>query len=241
MAENKLIVNRLSDNSLASTIDNKLGELEEVLCVLLGVEINEEYSGAHDHTGVGEGGGALLLHESCLSDINAEAEEFAHNTHAEIDEFIAGFDPGGGQIDPAKIAILGDDDRIDRLNAPSAFAETFNCGESLAEGDLCYVDPSSGDMFKTSALTEAICGPVRLGICTDTYAHDESGTFIMWGYVTKSGWSWGSGPLYVSETSGALTSARPTAADSIVRIIGYIAATTEIFFCPDTTYIKLQE
>jgi hypothetical protein len=53
-------------------------------------------------------------------------------------------------------------------------------------------------------------------------------------------------PLYLSTTAGAVTDAKPTAAGSVVRILGYGldgnggSGGNTIYFCPDNTYITVQ-
>ena len=53
-------------------------------------------------------------------------------------------------------------------------------------------------------------------------------------------------PLYLSTTAGAVTDTKPTAAGSVVRILGYGldgnggSGGNTIYFCPDNTYITVQ-
>jgi hypothetical protein len=53
-------------------------------------------------------------------------------------------------------------------------------------------------------------------------------------------------PLYLSNTAGAITDTKPSAAGSVVRIIGYGldgnggAGGNTIYFCPDNTYVEVQ-
>ena len=52
-------------------------------------------------------------------------------------------------------------------------------------------------------------------------------------------WSVGS-PVYVSPTAGAITETAPSATNQYVRVVGYMAETTNvIYFNPDGTFIKI--
>jgi hypothetical protein len=49
------------------------------------------------------------------------------------------------------------------------------------------------------------------------------------------------GKLYVSETTGQLTSTQPSTSTYVVRIVGYVlnSGTNYVYFCPDTNWIEL--
>ena len=63
---------------------------------------------------------------------------------------------------------------------------------------------------------------------------------LLRGYVENSSWSWTTGAtLYLSTTSGQISSTAPTAANEVIRVIGYAINNNTIFFCPDNTWIEI--
>lgn len=61
---------------------------------------------------------------------------------------------------------------------------------------------------------------------------------LTYGIYTTTGLTAGA-IYYISETTGAITTTAPTTSLSIVRIIGYALSTTQLFFCPDSTFIEV--
>ncbi len=46
-------------------------------------------------------------------------------------------------------------------------------------------------------------------------------------------------PLYISNTAGELTNTAPSGSDDYVRVVGYALSTSNIYFCPDNTWVKI--
>jgi hypothetical protein len=57
------------------------------------------------------------------------------------------------------------------------------------------------------------------------------------GVYTTTGLTAGS-IYYLSETTGLITTTKPTTSTSIVRVIGYALSTTELFVNPDQTWVE---
>ena len=101
---------------------------------------------------------------------------------------------------------------------------------------LLYVVISSGGWQTTDADFE-LRSIGMLGIALSTDA-DEG--MLLQGFFYKAAHGFTIGlPLYISNTSGAFTTTRPTGTNDYVRIIGYATSANYIYFDPDKTWIKL--
>lgn len=114
----------------------------------------------------------------------------------------------------------------------------FTAGESLVDGDLCYVGASSR-MWKADASTETTCDTL-LAICTETKSAGQNGTFVVFGIYATTGLS-ATTEYFVSTTAGEwVTSAsKPSGVGEIVRHVGTAFGTTALWFNPSHTYIEL--
>jgi len=114
--------------------------------------------------------------------------------------------------------------------------KTLTAGESLVDGDLCYLK-SDGKMWKTSrSATTTIAG--FLAICTETISADGTGDFLHAGIYTTTGLTV-SNILFVDTMSGDWTGTKPSTTGDLVRIIGYSLSTTELYFNPDGLYFEI--
>lgn len=76
-----------------------------------------------------------------------------------------------------------------------------------------------------------------LVVANGTINGGASGTFVPLGFVTTSGLTAGA-TYYVSETTGAVTTTKPTAPGTIVRIVGYAVSSTVFYANPDHSYVE---
>jgi Flp pilus assembly protein TadG len=120
--------------------------------------------------------------------------------------------------------------------AAPVITETLTAGETLADGDLCYLN-SDGEMYLADADAEATADTL-LAICTESLTDGNPGTFIIRGRYTTSGLTTGS-VYYVDVTAGDWTATAPSATGDIVRIVGYALSTTVLLFMPDNTYVEI--
>lgn len=71
----------------------------------------------------------------------------------------------------------------------------------------------------------------------------ETGTgtkkVLLNGFVSKTGWTWNKGPVYVNTTNGLMTQTIPSATGNIVQVVGYAFTATKIYFNPDLTTIEV--
>jgi len=74
-----------------------------------------------------------------------------------------------------------------------------------------------------------------------TYAADSYGLLLCWGVARDDSWSWTIGGTIYASTAGGLTQTAPTAANSIIQIVGKAKTATTMFFTPilSTTEILL--
>lgn len=112
-------------------------------------------------------------------------------------------------------------------------------GDTIAQWDLVYLDPTSGRWEFTDADAATTAGQVFLGLATGASTDGNALTVVTRGVVRNDGWTWsGAGkPLYVSTTAKEMTETAPTGTDDVVRIVGYTMSDDCIFFCPSNDWI----
>ena len=113
----------------------------------------------------------------------------------------------------------------------------LTAGETLAAGDLCYLD-SSGEMTKADADAESSAKSL-LGISVASLTSGKVGEFLIKGFYTTSGLTSGE-VLYLSPTAGAWAGSHPTDSGQISRVIGYAVTATQLFFDPDKTWLTIR-
>lgn len=121
----------------------------------------------------------------------------------------------------------------------NGLAIQLNAGEALAQNEVVRL--GSGGTFVKAAMTAASTANGLLGFTTAATSSGSSGVFLTNGLFADASWSWTPGsPLYVSaSTAGLITSTAPSTSGNIVRIIGAAISSSEIYFCPDNTYIQV--
>ena len=115
-------------------------------------------------------------------------------------------------------------------------------GATLAIGDLCYLN-SAWKWVLTDSDTAAAAGSVILGLCVLAAAGDTSATnMLLLGTMRSAAFPasiTGGAQLYVSQTSGDMTTTIPTGADVVVRVCGWAILTepNTIYFNPSSDFI----
>jgi len=113
---------------------------------------------------------------------------------------------------------------------------TLTAGENLVFGEVCYVK-SDGKMWKTDA--DAIATSSCIALALESITADETGNFLLTGIARDASWSWTSGDtIYLSTTSGELTSTAPSGTDDCIVIVGIALTSSIIYFKPDFTIIE---
>ncbi len=110
-------------------------------------------------------------------------------------------------------------------------------GEILAAGDVCYVH-SDGKVWYADADAIATTKGMLLLALEATEA-DVAYDFLVRGIWTTTGLTPVGAEMYVSATPGGVTATAPTTTGQYVRIAGYALSATELWFNPDSTYVKV--
>lgn len=114
-------------------------------------------------------------------------------------------------------------------------------GYTTAVGDLVYLASADMRWEKADANAEATTKPM-LGIALAVANDGDSLLVLLKGFVRDAGFSLSNdgAPLFVSETSGAMTETAP-GAGTFVRRVGsvYDASADTIHFNPSETYIEV--
>lgn len=123
----------------------------------------------------------------------------------------------------------------------SGVSTTFTANESQVLGDLVYINSSykaqlgDADTIITSRI---------LAMCTGTVSANNTGTYLMQGFITNNSWSFTQNqPVFLSltGTSGnTLTQTAPTATNDCVVHIGVAVSATRIYFNPSQLIIELE-
>lgn len=118
----------------------------------------------------------------------------------------------------------------------SGICITGTAGATLAFGDLCYLAVADSRWELTDADAAATAGTPLLGMCVLAAAADGSATkMLMHGQIradAKFPALTVGAPAYVGETAGAIQTAIPTGADSVIRVVGRALTADELYFCP---------
>lgn len=116
--------------------------------------------------------------------------------------------------------------------------DDITVGENVAFGDLCYLK-SDGKYWKADASAIATTrGPLL--ICLETITTNNAGKFIKRGYAREDTWAFTKADtLFVSLTSGEITSTSPSVQGECQRKIGYAYNTNIVVFEPSDLIIEL--
>jgi hypothetical protein len=128
--------------------------------------------------------------------------------------------------------------------AKSAVYLSFTAGEAISAGDIVYLSTSvAGEVLKADADALGTCEGV-IGIADQTVSAAASVRVQVAGRRAVSGSGFVAGDrgkrMYVSGTAGAATPTAPTAANSVVFLIGHLIdhATNEIVIAPSLVAVN---
>jgi len=127
---------------------------------------------------------------------------------------------------------------ISYATSSSNLGEVIKIGNTSTTAGSLYYYGSSGWALSNSNSPSTSTGLLGIAIGTNS---GVAGMLVR-GYATLN-YSVGTngGKLYVSETTGQLTSTQPSTSTYVVRIVGYVlnSGTNYVYFCPDTNWIEL--
>jgi len=111
-------------------------------------------------------------------------------------------------------------------------------GENLDQFDTVYLN-SDGKVYKSKADSSTTM-PIK-GIATATVSEDESGIFLIEGFIRQNAWNWTIGALlYASDTTAAaIIATAPDTSNDMVQRIGIAVTADIIWFKPDLTMIEI--
>jgi hypothetical protein len=152
----------------------------------------------------------------------------------------AAFDIDLSIISPASL-IMGDVSKLEW--DPSPASDATMSGEIISQtvdanasgiGALLY-KASDGNWEEADASASSTIGMLGIAVESGTGTKDV----LLRGFVKDTAWSWTPGAqLFVSETTGAITSTAPTTSGSIVQVVGYATEATVMYFNPSVDYAE---
>lgn len=112
-------------------------------------------------------------------------------------------------------------------------------GDTLAVGDLCYLNDNDGRWELVDAnLSDGY--DKTLGICLVAGNDGDASQLLVFGKVRSAAFpvfNTLGAPVYLSETAGDLTQTQPTTADVAIRIVGTALTAEDLMFNPSNDYI----
>jgi hypothetical protein len=126
---------------------------------------------------------------------------------------------------------------ITELSASGVYGDIVSFGSGTTVAYSCYYFSSTSAWV----LTDADAAGSAIGLIGIALSTAPSSGILLRGYVRNNSWSWATASsLYLNTTtSGGLTTTAPTAANDIIRIVGYAISSNTIYFCPDNTWIEI--
>jgi len=118
------------------------------------------------------------------------------------------------------------------------YGELLSIGNSGTPtvGNVYYFDSTSVWLI-TDANTSATSKGL-IAIATSVTAFNVG--MLISGYFKNTSWAFTVGdPVYLSVTSGGISTTQPTGSGDIVRVVGYAIATDEVYFNPSHDWIEL--
>lgn len=113
----------------------------------------------------------------------------------------------------------------------------INAGATIAQWEAVYLDVTP-DWNLTDASAAATAGGVMIALATQAGTAANPLNVLLNGIARNDGWTWtAGGPIYLSETAGALTQTAPTTTDSVTRIVGYALSDDAIYWNPSNDWI----
>lgn len=112
-------------------------------------------------------------------------------------------------------------------------------GETMSFGDHALLN-SDSKWIKTTAIEESKVDG-HTGVVLASGILDSNIVLLLTGYVRNDLWSFNvGGTVYVSTTSGELTTSEPTEPEEFVRRVGHASTASTLWYSPDNTFIKLK-
>ncbi len=114
-------------------------------------------------------------------------------------------------------------------NTSSGITVTLTAGENLGRGDVCRIN-SSAKAVKAKA--DSLANAAALVVATTTINSGSTGTFLIYGVINDSNWTWTNGSiLYLSSTvAGSMTHSVVTGVGSVSQVVGLAIGTNIAVF-----------
>ena len=119
----------------------------------------------------------------------------------------------------------------------SGITTSGTLGDTIAKGDLCYLNNDDGRWELADANLSDGYDKV-LGVCLDDGIDGDATTMLLYGKVRSAAFpalTIGK-PSYISETAGDITETAPVTTDSATRIVGTAITVEDLLFNPSNDY-----
>jgi len=155
-----------------------------------------------------------------LSDVSLFLEDVIDDTTPQL-----GGDLDMNEKDMVLDATLTDD------HSHSGIIATITVGETIAFGELLYLDATATEWKKADA---SVSGTMPgLAVALEAKNDGEACEVLMYGYIRDDTWDFTLGNLlYTSETAGGITATAPADAGDQIQRVGYAIHADKIFFMP---------
>ncbi len=122
------------------------------------------------------------------------------------------------------------------LSAAGGYGDVVTFGTGTIATFSCYYFNSAA----TWILSDSNAVGSSSGLLALALGNAVSSGMLLRGYVRNDSWTFATASaIYLNSTAGALSNTAPTAANDVIRIVGFAISRTVIFFCPDNTWIEI--
>lgn len=123
-------------------------------------------------------------------------------------------------------------------NVFNGIKTTLVCHESIAQGDVCYIN---ADGEAQLARADAIANGSAVVLATEAGSVSETKTFLVHGFARDD--SWGAltagAMVYLSAaTAGKMVATAPSSTDNVIQILGWAKTTKMIYFNPSLVQVE---
>lgn len=136
--------------------------------------------------------------------------------------------------------------RVNIVSTPTADKEssgiicTFTAHESMAFGDVCYIN-TSGEAQLANA--DAVATSYAMCMCVSaTVSASATGIYMLYGFANNTDWAWTVGsPVFVSTTgtsTNTLTQTSPSGTDDVIQIMGIATHADRMYFNPQLVQVE---
>lgn len=123
----------------------------------------------------------------------------------------------------------------------SGLKTTFVAFDDQVFGDAVFIN-FTGQTQMADATSILTSGAIAL--CVDEVSSGQTGTYLLQGFISYTGWTWDVGQMIYLSTSGlntdTLTQTAPTGQDNVIQVLGVATGSDKMYFNPQLVQLEYQ-